>query len=386
MRIALVQDSLIKAAGSEKTFAVMCEAFPGADVFTSLYFPESTLPCFRSYNVVELVDRRLVSTERALKQAYPVAALQIGRKDFSEYDLILSSAAHLARYIRKGTAKHFSYCYYPFRLLYEPNRYPQDSTLMRIGRDLALPVLRRWDYAKAQQVDRFIAISGSSRDAIRKYYHRDADVIFAPILGLPDAYVPAKKENFFLVVSRLEKWKRIDLVVSAFTRLGERLVIIGDGPERESLQSMAGRNIEFAGTVSEDRLVDYYRSALAVVHVTETEYGLVPIEANAYGTPAICYGAGGVLETMVPYVDGEPGATALFFPELTPESLAAAVRRFHEIRFDPVRLFENAVRFGKRAFIERIVSYVHAHMPDTKAPGASSGLLELKSTVIKQQG
>jgi glycosyltransferase involved in cell wall biosynthesis len=244
---------------------------------------------------------------------------------------------------------------------------------MRIGLDLALPLLRRWDYATAQRVDRFIAISSASRDAIRKYYKRDADVIFAPILGLPDEYVPATKQPFFLVVSRLEKWKRIDIVVKAFSKLGERLVIVGAGPERGSLESMAGPNIEFAGAVSEERLIEYYRSALAVVHVTETEYGLVPIEANAYGTPAICYGASGVLETMVPYAEGETGATALFFSVLTPESLAAAVKRFHEVRFDPVRLFQNAARFGKRAFIERIVSYVHAHMPDTKAAEASSG-------------
>lgn len=374
MRIALVQDSLIKAAGSEKAFAAMCEAFPDADVFTSLYFPESTLDCFRSRNVIELVDRRFFSTERALKQAYPLAALQIGRKDFSGYDVVLSSAAHIARYIRKGTAKHFSYCYYPFRLLYEPDRYPQDSTLMRIGLDLALPFLRRWDYATAQRVDRFIAISSASRDAIRKYYKRDADVIFAPILGLPDAYVPATRQPFFLVVSRLEKWKRIDVVVQAFTQLGAPLVIVGAGPERASLESMAGPTIEFAGAVSEERLIEYYRSARAVVHVTETEYGLVPIEANAYGTPAICYGVSGVLETMVPYAEGETGATALFFPELTPDSLAAAVRRFHDIRFDPVRLFENAARFGKRAFIERMVAYVNAHVSDTRAADASPGL------------
>ena len=361
MRIALVQDSLIKAAGSEKTFAVLCEAFPDADVFTSLYFPESTLPCFRAYHVAELVDRRLFSSEWGLKQAYPVAALQIGRQDFSGYDLVLSSAAHLARYIRKGKAKHFSYCYYPFRLLYEPERYPQDSAVIRMALELALPVLRKWDYAKAQQVDRFIAISSVSRCAIQKYYHRDADVIFPPVLNLPDKYVAAKKQHLFLVVSRLEKWKRIDVIISAFNRLGEQLVIVGDGPERASLQAMAHRNIEFTGAVSEERLVEYYRSALAVIHVTQTEYGLVPIEANAFGTPAICYGVGGVWETMVPYADGERGATALFFSELTAECLALAVERFHEIHFEPERLFENASRFGKRAFIDRIVSYVQAH-------------------------
>ncbi len=359
--LALVADALVARGGAEKVFAVMCEAFPDADVFTSVYRPDRTLEEFRARRVTELVDRRIFDGEGALKRWYPVAAWQMGRRSFDGYRVVLSSSAHIARYIRKGRARHFSYCYYPFRLLFEPDRYPQLRGLERLAFRAALPALRAWDVAQARRVDRFIGISALSRDAIRRYYHRDADVIHSPVLNVPDTLEPAPKGDFFLLVSRLERWKAVDLVVEAFRSLDARLVVVGEGPERAELEARATPNVQFAGAVDEVELTRLYRRARALVHAANTEYGLTPIEANAHGTPAICWGVGGVLETMVSYAADPEHATALFFDEPTPASLADAVRRFETLRLDPHCCHANARRFSRQGFEDRLRDYVRVH-------------------------
>jgi glycosyltransferase involved in cell wall biosynthesis len=225
----------------------------------------------------------------------------------------------------------------------------------------ALPLLRAWDRSRARAVDRFIGISAASKAAIRQYYGRDADVMFSPILSLPEVFEPHPKGDFFLLVSRLEPWKNIEVVVDAFRSLETRLVIVGDGPERGALQGRAGPNVEFAGAVGEAELVSLYRRARAVIHSARTEYGLTPIEANAYGTPAICWGVAGALETMVSYALDPDNATALFYDESTPAAIADAVRRFETIRFDPARCHANARRFGRNEFVSRIQAYVRTH-------------------------
>lgn len=359
--IALVADALVCRGGAEKVFAVMCEAFPGADVYTSVYAPELTLEEFGRCQIRELVTARFLRNEEALKRWYPLAAIQMGRMSFDGYRVILSSSAHLARYIRKGSATHISYCYYPFRLLYEPERYPQVRGVAQLGLRATLPFLRRWDQRQARRVDRFIAISEVSREAIRRYYGRDADVIFSPILSLPDRLETQPKADFFLLVSRLQRWKNVEIAVEAFNLLDVPLVIVGDGPERAALERRARPNIQFVGTVTDAELVEYYRRARAVIHAAGTEYGLTPIEANAYGTPAICWGVGGVWETMVSYDADPPNATALFYDQPTPRALADAVRRFETLRFDPERCFANARRFGRQQFIARITDYVRRY-------------------------
>src|SRR5437879_6485111 len=278
----------------------------------------------------------------------------MGRMRFDDYRLVLSSSAHLARYISKGSAIHVNYCYYPFRLLFEPERYPQVTGLRRLLMQAALPALRYWDCQKARQVDCFIAISETSRAAIRRYYGRDAHLVHAPVFSMPDVFQVHPKEDFFLVVSRLERWKMLEVVVDAFRLLDARLLIVGDGPDRAALERRAGSNVQFLGTLPDSELVAYYKRTRALIHPARTEYGLTPIEANAYGTPAICWGVDGVWETVVPYSRDPTNATALFYDDPTPESLAAAVRRFAGLTFDQRRCFENATRFSRKRFVEKM--------------------------------
>ncbi|MDX2194677.1 MAG: glycosyltransferase [Gemmatimonadales bacterium] len=361
-RLALVADALVTPGGAEKVFAVMCEAFPDADVFTSRCLPQALPPGLAGRAIRELVDPAMFPDERSLKTRYPLAAWQMGRHDFSGYDTILASSAHLARYISPGRARFLCYSYYPFRLLYEPERYTELRGARRLAFAAARPLLRAWDQRVARRVDRFIAISEASRAAIRRHYGRDADVIPSPILNLPARLEPAVRGDHFLVVSRLERWKLIDVVIRAFAELpGLRLVVVGDGPERPALEAMATPNVHFAGRAPEAELERLYRTARALIHPTPTEYGLTPIEANAYGTPAICVGVGGCLETMVPWPAADGAASALFFDAPEPGAVRDAVRRFEQLSFDPSACFRNAQRFGREPFVAALRDYVTRH-------------------------
>jgi glycosyltransferase involved in cell wall biosynthesis len=222
----------------------------------------------------------------------------------------------------------------------------------------ALPALRWWDVRKAQEVNRFVAISELSRKAIRLYYGRDAEVLHSPVLSVPDAFQEYKKEDFFLVVSRLERWKKLDVVIDAFRLVDAPLVMVGDGPDRVALERRAGPNVRFVGAISDYELVEYYKRARGLIHPARTEYGLTPIEANAYGTPAICWGVDGVWETLVPYSHDPANATALFYDDPTPESLADAIRQFVKLTFDQRRCYENAARFSRKRFIRGIRALV----------------------------
>src|SRR5262249_35465490 len=201
---------------------------------------------FKSFRVNQLLRGKRFKDYDSLRRNFFFAALfQLAAHSFEGYDVVLSSAAHLARYIRKGTAKHFSYTHYPFRMLYEPNQYPQIQGISRGVVYAALPLLRMWDRFQAHRIDRFVANSRVTQRAIQRYYKRDSDIIFAPVLGAPEDYQPVPKENFFLLVSRLEPWKRLESTMDAFRKLNERLIIIGDGPHRETLQRRAAKNIKF---------------------------------------------------------------------------------------------------------------------------------------------
>jgi len=359
-KVALVADKLVDFSGQEKVFKVICDAFPDADVITSIYAPQSTLPEFSSRNIFQLVPQWPFRDWRTVQRYFPLAAALMMRQSLQGYDTIVSSVAHLGRYIRKGGAKHISYTYYPFRLLYEDDKYPQVAGFSRQVMRAMLPVLRRWDRYQAARVDRFVAISESSKAAIRRYYGRDADVIPSPILDLPAQYEPAKKGDYYLVVSRLEPWKQLEVVVDAFSTIGRNLIVIGEGPELERLRARAHSTVKFVGRVAQSELADYYRGARALIHPTPTEYGLTPIEANAYGTPAICLGTGGVFETMIPYEPGAKNATALFYETSRTDVLADSVLHFErvETEFDPNCCAENAKRFAPEAFVERLRAYV----------------------------
>lgn len=365
MKIALLQDSLVVAAGAERVFLAMAEEFKEADIHVLAYRPELAPPQFKKFSIKTHWLNPLVRNHQWFKTLFPLATYAMETWDLSGYDLILSSSATTAKYARRFKAPHIVYCYYPTRAIWNFDTYfgPEAGFKAKIFNAL-MSYFKRRDYAAAQRVDHFIAISESTRAAIKKYYDREADVLFCPVdLSRFSEGLKAEKQDYFLLVSRLEKWKLVDYAIEAFNETGLPLRVIGAGPEREKLEAMANKNITFLGAVDDETLVRSYGEARAIVFTPELEYGLIPIEAISAGTPVIALGRAGVLETMIGLDDaqGRP-ATAVLFPDPTAKSLVKALRQFETATFERADLLRHAAKFGipsfQKALREKVDQFV----------------------------
>lgn len=351
MKIAIVHDYLCGIGGSERVFQYMCEEFQEADVYTLAYNPEATYPCFRERRIRTTWMNPFVRTMDAFRWSFPLATHAMEGLDLRAYDVVLSSSATVAKYVRVPNGRHICYCYIPTRAIWQFDEYFGPGWKARLVRPL-LPYLRKRDYEAAQRVDNFISISNATRAYIREFYGKDSDVIYSPI-NLKSFQPSAEKKEHYLIVSRLEQWKRVDYAVEAFNRLGMPLRIIGTGSEESRLRAMAKPNISFLGAVDDATLAREYGEARAVIFTPFLEYGLIPLEANASGTPVICLGKGGITETMVPFENGVNGGhspTAVFFYEQTAEALMEAVGQFEQLSFDAQKLVLHATKWDVPTF------------------------------------
>jgi glycosyltransferase involved in cell wall biosynthesis len=335
MRLALVADHILTRAGSERVFQYLCEEFPEADVFTSVYALDKTWEYFRQRPIRATSLNLVVRTHKAFQYAFPVATHLMEEIDFSGYDAVFSLSATIAKYVRAPRGRHICYCLVPTRALWNAEGYFRAGIKKTVVKAM-LGHLRRRDYAAAQRVNRFLCISEHSRRLIEKHYDQPAKVIHSPI-DLDRFRASAAKQGHYLLVSRLECWKKLEYALEAFNRTGLPLRVIGTGIDEAYLKTVAGPNIKFLGSVPDEVLVEEYSRAAAVIFTPELEYGLIPLEASASGTPVICYGRGGVVETMIPWnreTAAAGTATAIFFDEQTPEALIEAVQRFERCRAD----------------------------------------------------
>lgn len=355
MKIAVIHDYLCGLGGAERVFQYICEELREADAYALAFNPEKTYPYFRSRGIRTTWLNRYVQSMDAFRWSFPIATHAMESIDLTQYDIVLSSSATVAKYVNVPHGKHICYCYIPTRALWQFDEYFGRGAKTRFLR-LFLPYLKRRDYAAAQRVDEFVAISNASRDYIRKDYNREAQVMYCPIDLERFAPLPNRKPHY-LIVSRLEHWKRVDYAVEAFNILGLPLRIIGTGKDEARLKSLAKPNIDFLGPVDDVVLAREYAEARAVIFTPYLEYGLIPLEANASGTPVICYGRGGITETMVAWRSDqalERAPTAVFFYEQTPEALVEAVRRFDETAFNSEDLVRHASHWGVPAFKRKI--------------------------------
>lgn len=347
LKIALAHDVLINSGGAERVAAAMAAAFPDAPLFTCAYHPERTFPVFRGRQIHTTFLQRLPHRERLVKLAFPLAVPAVESFDLRDFDLVLSSSTFLVKGIltSPGTC-HVCYMHNVFRLLWMKNAYRGGRR--RSGRRLEslLSPLRLWDFAASQRPDVLLTNSRVVQERIGKYYRRAARVLHPPI-DLSLFHLSPHQDDYYLVVSRLEPYKRTDIAVRAFEDLGLRLLVVGEGSEKKTLARMAGRKIEFLGAVRDELLSELYANAQAIVFPGEEDFGLVPLEALASGRPVIAYRAGGVLETL-------SDDTGVLFAPQTPEALAAAVRECAERRFDPARLRAHAARFGIGTFVGKL--------------------------------
>lgn len=361
MKLAIVHDYLCGVGGAERVFQYICEEFGEADVFTLALNQKSTLPYFDRRNIKTTWLNPVVQSMDAFRWSFPVATYVMESLDLSLYDVVLSSSATVAKYVHVPNGKHICYCYIPTRALWQTGEYFGQSVKASLVKPL-LSYLKRRDYAAAQRVDQFIAISQFTKNHIASTYHRDSQIIFSPI-DL-DRFAPSqRKGDHYLIVSRLEQWKRVDYAIEAFTQLGLPLRVIGTGIEEARLRAIAGTNITFLGSVDDEALAKEYAEAKAVVFTPFLEYGLVPLEANACGTPVICYGVGGITETMIPWESDQAkysAPTAVFFFKQTAQALALAVKQFEQASFDAAKLVQHASLWGVPAFKRQLRDAVNA--------------------------
>ena len=370
MRLALVHDWLNQIGGAEDVLETLVGMFPGAPIYTSMYWPERMPSAYRAWDIRTTWLDRLPGIYRYHQPYLPLYPLAFTRLDLSGYDVVLSNKSGFCHSVKTGGTIHICYCLTPTRYVWGFDTYAAQEALppaLRTALRPLIAVLRRWDYRAAQRVTHFIAISSEVQARIRRRYNRDAVIIYPPVdVALfspstssgPDPSVGSGRRpapvlgEYYLIVSRLIPYRRIDLAVRAFNQLGLRLLIVGDGRARSRLEALAGPNVTFLGRVPDEELPHLFAACRSYVLPGAEDFGIAPVQAQAAGRPVIAYGVGGALDTVV------EGETGVFFREPTPEALAAAVRDFDPDAIDPLACRANAERFSVGVFKKKLNSFI----------------------------
>jgi len=351
MKVALVHDYLTQRGGAERVFEILCRYFSDADVYTSIYNPEQTIDMGdRFVHTTKL--QKIPGASRYFRLLAPFYFSAFRDLNLQEYDLIISSSTSFAKAVRKRPdAIHICFCHNITRFLWETDTYLRHYRQYRPFQQILKPVfqwMRSADLSSSQEPDLYIANSSIVADRIQKIYGKPAFTVNYPIDSQQFVYSD-QKEDYYLASARLLSYKRIDLIVEAFNWLGWNLLISGTGPERERLEAQALSNVKFLGYVSDRERCQLISKARAVVVAAEEDYGLVPVEANVSGTPVVCFGAGGVLDTQV------PGKTGVFFNRQTPESLINALLKAEAIQWDYAEIREHALsNFTEQVFFSKV--------------------------------
>ncbi len=351
MQLAIVCSWLNQYGGAERVLEVVHDMYPQAPIYTSIYAPAAFPERYRSWDIRPSFMNHLPFIKRKHQLYLPLYPLGFESLDLRDYDLVLSLTSAFAHgVITSPETQHVCYCLTPARFLWNYHGYIEREGLGHAARWLLLPYLkslRQWDRLAADRVDQFIAISHTVQRRIRKYYQREAQIIYPPLRSTA-VIAEGRPEDYFLVVSRLVPYKRIDLAVRAFNVLGLPLRIIGDGRDRKALEAIARPNIRFLGYLPDAEVQSQMAHCRAFLFPGEEDFGLTPLEAMSAGRPVIAYGAGGALDTI------EEGRTGLFFGQPTPESLVEAVKRLDLYTFDPPYLRQSAHRFDEAVFRKQL--------------------------------
>ncbi len=350
MKVALAHDWLTNLAGAERVIIALHETFADAPIYTSVFIPE-LFPELAGADVRTSFLQK-VPYARKKHQAFPfLRAVAFEGFDMSEYDVVISSChAEAKGVITRPETLHICYCYTPIRYYWggyneylENPRFGPLNPLVRAVMPFMANYLRVWDRCAADRVDLFVATCGNVASRIKKYYRRDSHVIYPPV-NTEWLKPSGKVEEFFLIAGRQIPYKRTDIAIKAFNKLGLPLKVAGNGSELEHLKSIARPNIEFLGRVSDDELADAYSRCRAFIFPQEEDFGITPLEAMAAGRPVIAFRGGGALETVV------EGETGVFFDRQDEQCLIDAVKAFKPEAFEPETLREYAKRFDVSAF------------------------------------
>ena len=355
VRVTLVHDWLNQRGGAENVLEVLVEMFPQAPIYTSMYWPQAMPPFYRQWDIRTSWLDRLPLIKAHHQPFLPFYPLAFQGFDLSGYDLVLSNKSGFCHGVRTSPATtHICYCLTPTRYLWDFEGYIAQEGRGPLARLLVPPLLeplRRWDLAAAERVTAFVAISREVQTRISAFYHRDSTIIYPPV-DTGRFQSVEDQDDYFLVVSRLVPYKRIDLAVETCTKLSLPLVIIGEGRDRARLETLAGPTVRFLGWVSDADRARYMSRCRAFLFPGREDFGIAPVEAQAAGRPVIAYGAGGALDTVV---EGETGA---FFHQPTTEALVEVLLHFDEGAYDPALIQRNAQRFDTAVFKHKLREFI----------------------------
>ncbi len=353
MKIAIVCDWLTTMGGAEQVLINFSELYPNAPFYTTLYNPNNLDNKLKKIKVhTSFLQRKKMVNDH--KKYFPLMPLAISCLNVKDYDVILSSSSSVAKGIRKGkNSVHFCYIHTPMRYAYEYKHEYTDGMnfVKKLLVNILLFFVRIWDQKNTKKVDFFIANSTEVQKRVKKTYNRDSVVIFPPV-RTNEFKISKKNGDYYFIVSRLVKYKRFDLAVKACTELNKKLIVIGDGPERENLEKIAGPTVTFLGRQDDKTVKKYMSECKAFLFPGLEDFGIVPVEAQACGRPVICYGKGGVLDTVI---DGETG---VYFDKQNVESLKEAIIKFEKTKFDKKKIREHSLKFSEENFRKQLSEYI----------------------------
>ncbi len=359
MKIALVHDFLVKLGGAERVLKILADMYPEAPIYTLLYDEDICGKVFPSSRVRPSFLQKLPKALRK-RQKYllPLMPRAIESFDLSGYDLIISSnSAYAHGILASSSSQHICYCHSPMRYAWDyTHEYMQEQHAGRFKTYMAnrmIHNIRLWDQLAADRVDTYIANSNHVRKRIRKYYRKESVILYPPVDTR--RFKPQKEHNnYYLIVSTLSPYKKIDLAVQLFNKIGKELIIIGSGSQYEYLKSIAASNVHVMGFKDDETVKKYMEGCRALIFPGEEDFGITPVEAMACGKPVLAYGKGGTLETVVPGVTGE------FFYEPTVESMEDGLGRMiiNEPNYSPTKIHKHAVQFSTQKFEENFREFI----------------------------
>jgi glycosyltransferase involved in cell wall biosynthesis len=364
--------------GAERVAAAMHDSFPTAPIYTTVALPHRLPKELRGADIRTSAMQLLPGIEQRFRQYFMLYPFAVEHFDLSEFDLIFSSSSGYAKGVRRrSNAIHVCYCHTPMRWAWRYEDYVARENFGRVTRSL-LPLslwgLRKWDLRAAQQPNYYIANSRLVAKRIKEIYGREAFVIPPPI-EVDRFQMSSVVDDYYLVLSRLVPYKRIDLAIEACNRLGRRLVIIGDGPDRARLEKLAGPQTQFLGRQSDSQVNHYASRCRALLFTGEEDFGMVPLEVNAAGRPVIAFRGGGAMETVV------DGITGVFFSQPTSASLEAAMEDFESRRWHQQSLRKHAEKFDRSVFTFRILQFLSSVAPASCVSELTAGARLLSGNV-----
>src|SRR3989338_1196664 len=367
--ICFIHDWLYKMRGGEKVLEAMSELYPDAPIYTLFSDPEALSENLKKRKIINSWLQFIPGIKHIYRWLLPLFPWIIQQFDLSGYDLIISSSHCVAKGAKiPMMSKHICYCHTPMRYLWGMvseyfSKYP---FFLQWLIELYFKWLRKWDYETSQRVDQFIDNSNHIAKKIKTIYGKDSVVIHPPVhVEIPEqTEVDDEEENeFYLIVSALVPYKRIDLAISAFNQLKKPWVIVGDGPMKNELKNMIETElIVMTGWIEDKSLFEFYRKAKALIFPGEEDFGMVPVEAQMFGVPVIAYGSGGILDSVIPYTDNGAQTktyTGIFFAEQTEKALIEAVKKFENLLFDSADIQSHAQNFSKKRFQQAISSLIN---------------------------